>query len=272
MTTMNLEHPLMNAAGTVKLQEQALRLAQAPVAALVMGSYTPEPRTGNTGETYYAGSYFTLNRLGMPNPGIAYLDDAAPVVKAALGARPLIVSVAGFCLDDYLALIASVPECVDHIEVNLGCPNVAGKRIGSFDTALIADVLDHSERRVGLKLSPYSDPGLLVEVAAIVAGRAAFLTLSNTFPNGWRPGALSEAYGGVSGAAMRPIVLGQVRQFCTLLPDMPIIAAGGFRYGSDWPEYSAAGARAVQVASRYLDADEMPDVFVTMLGDLTANA
>jgi dihydroorotate dehydrogenase (fumarate) len=267
---MRFVHPLMNAAGTVKLVEQATRLAQSPIAALIMGSYTPRPRDGNEGRTYHTGDGFTLNALGMPNPGVAYLADTAAVVKAALGARPLFVSVAGFGLDDYLALVADVPQCVDQVEVNLGCPNVAGERIGSFDLDLIDAILAAVPRRVGLKLSPYSDPGLLAEVAAIVSGRVAFLTLSNTFANGWAPGALSTVYGGVAGAAMKPIVLGQVHQFGRLLPDVPLIATGGFQRGSDWADYSDAGACAVQVASRFLAGDEDPDVFVTLLADLVA--
>lgn len=260
---MKFKHPLMNAAGTVKLAEQAVRLAQTPVAAVMMGSYTLTPRTGYGGQVYYAGDGFTLNRLGMPNLGIAYLELVAPTVKDALGDRPLFVSVAGFGLDDFLALIASVPECVDHIEVNLGHPN-AGKPIAGFDVDLISEVLDCG-RPVGLKLPPYSDPGLLFEVAGVVTGRATFLTLCNAFANGWHPDALGEAYGGLSGAAVKPIVLGQVRQFHTLLPDMPIIAAGGFRRVADWPDYSEAGAIAVQVASRFVESGG--DV-VTMREDL----
>lgn len=265
---MKLEHPLMNAAGTVKTVEQALKLAKAPVAALVMGSYTPDARAGNAGQTYHSAAGFALNALGLPNPGIAYFAEHAQAVKDALGDRPLIVSLAGFCLDDYLEMIAQLPPFVE-IEINLGCPNVFAynKRIASFTPSLIERVLSLAKRPVGLKLSPYSDPYQLENTAFIVES-ASFLTLSNTFPNGWYPDALSTPYGGVSGAAMKPIVLGQIRQFRSFLPGMQIIAAGGFRQSHDWQDYEAAGADAVQIASRFLDGNEDPDVFVTLLTDL----
>lgn len=265
---LGLAHPLMNAAGTVKLVGPALALARSPVAALMLGSYTLNARTGNTGPTYHAGKGFCLNRLGMPNPGVDYLVEVASTVKVALAGRPLFASVAADDLIDCLRTIECVPSCVDYLEVNLGCPNVEGMRIGSFDLDLIDAILARTTRGVGLKLSPYSDPGLLRDVAAIVSGRAVFLTLSNTFPNGWQRGALNGAYGGISGAAMKPIVLGQIRQFAGLLPSMPILAAGGFLRGPDWQDYAAAGACSAQIATRYIAGGEDPDVFVTMLADM----
>jgi dihydroorotate dehydrogenase (fumarate) len=71
---ITLEHPLMNAAGMCKTTPQVIRLARSAVAAVMVGSITMEPRAGNQGNVFWqdpAGRY-SLNSLGLPNPGSAY--------------------------------------------------------------------------------------------------------------------------------------------------------------------------------------------------------
>lgn len=266
---------LSNAAGTVKFIEQAQRLAPAPVDEIVIGSYTWKPREGNPGTVYCSQEGVVLNALGLPNPGGPYLIRTREHFLAL--DKPVVVSIAGFNVDEYrtLALAASWASA---IEVNLGCPNVwienKQHRIGSFDLNYMREILDRvageikSDTDLRVKLSPYSDPFLLAEVAAMIdAHEVDAIVASNTFPNGWLPGAIdtfSTFYGGVSGSAMKAIVLGQVRQFKELC-DVPVIASGGVRNGADLMDCDFAGASGAQVASRYLDRGEDPDVFVDIL-------
>lgn len=268
--------PVSNAAGTVKHFDQARRLARAPVAEVVIGSYTIEACDGNAGNVYASRDGVVLNALGLPNPGLPHLryyaDDFASLNK------PVVVSIAGFTVAEYKRL-ASECHWAHAIEVNFGCPNVwdsgVQHRIGSFEPqyvfkvlTVVRDALSGSRTKVRVKLSPFSDPLLLADVADVVSdvGIEAIVA-SNTFPNGWLPDALSVAYGGVSGAAMKAIVLGQVRQFVAL--GHRVIAAGGVRSGADLADYEAACASGVQVASRYLDGGEDPGVFADLIADAT---
>lgn len=264
--------PISNAAGTVKHIEQAQRLARAPVSEIVIGSYTWEPREGNPGNVYYSQDGTVLNALGMPNPGGLYLKKCANAFSVL--SKPVVVSIAGFNVQEYVAL-AMAASWASAVEVNFGCPNIwsddGQDKIGSFDLKYMQLVLDAVANVVGrntdlrVKLSPYSDPFLLSEVAYMMdTHEVDAIVASNTFPNGWLPGALDPSYGGVSGKVMKAIVLGQVRQFRAAC-GIPVIAAGGVRNGTALLDYETAGASGVQVGSWYLDGNEDPDVFVNIL-------
>lgn len=285
---IQLEHPLMNAAGTCKMIEDVERLSRSATAAIMVGSITMEPRTGNSGDVYWAGPMFSLNSLGLPNRGAEYYSKAPPeMVRIAHDSgKPLLVSVAGFAPSEYAELASlAVWGGADLVELNLGCPNVwhdgAQKRIACFDAELVDQIQERVLERVGsdakiaVKISPFSDPFALAEVARVIgeSKMVKVVTTVNTFPNtfsfnGEKPritpgGGLA----GFAGPAMKPIGLGQVRQLRGLLPNsIEIIGAGGITQGGDIREYRQSGAVAVQVATAYLERHEQ--VFSTLLGEL----
>lgn len=289
---IRLEHLLMNAAGTCKMLEDVKKLSRSTTAAVMVGSITVEPRTGNSGDVYWAGPMFSLNSLGLPNRGAPYYRDALPeMVAVAHGeGKPLFVSVAGFSPEEYVDLTElAFRGGADLVELNLGCPNVrqgnTQKRIACFDPALVAEVLRRVEERVGadakvsVKISPFSDPFALTEVAQVigVSKVAKVVTTVNTFPNafsynGTKPritpgGGLA----GFAGPAMKPIGLGQVRQLRGLLPEhVQIIGVGGITHGQDIREYQESGAVATQVATAYLERHEQ--VFSSLLDELLETA
>lgn len=283
-----LEHPLLNAAGTARTAEEVRRLARSPVAAITVGSVTLAERAGQDGEVYLQAEHYSLNALGMPNRGAEHYRAALPELAALAHeqAKPLIVSVAGFDPDEYgaLAELAGAGGA-DLVELNLGCPNVwdGGRqhRIASFDPDAVARAVDAAAAAtatpIGVKLSPLSDPALLTEVAAaIAAGPARFVVSCNTFPNGLalRPDgapALGVGFGGVSGAALKPIALGQVAQLRAALPEaVDIVGVGGVRRGADVEDLRRAGASAVGLATAYWNAGEDPRVFSDLLADWLA--
>jgi dihydroorotate dehydrogenase (fumarate) len=279
-----LEHPVVNAAGTAKSLDDVTRLARSPVAAVTLGSITKAARDGNAGEVFASRPGYAVNALGMPNRGAAFYRDVLPEMAGVVHAagKPLIVSVAGFSPEENgeLAHLAADGGC-DLVELNLGCPNVwdggEQKRIMSFDPDLVARSLEAAAGAgapVGVKLSPLSDPVLLAEVAAAAAGAGArFVVSCNTFPNGLvlrddgRP-AIDVGFGGVSGAAMKPVALGQVSQLCALLPDVvDVVGCGGVRTGRDVRDLLATGAVATGLATAFWDAGEDPGVFADLLAD-----
>lgn len=268
---------ISNAAGTVKLIEQAERLAKAPVDEVVMGSFTLRPRIGNSGSVFAQGETYSLNAIGLANPGIGYIElSKAQLMRLE---KPLVISIAGDDPTEYREM-ARICRFAYAVELNFGCPNLwsaAGwqKRIGTFDPLYVHEVIEQVRSalvdpeympQVRVKLSPISDPLLLSEVAG-ACEKAEVIVACNTFPNGWAPGALSTPYGGVSGPAMKPIVLGQVRQYVAHGFNN-VIGVGGVQTAQDVKDYEAAGAIGVQVGTRYLAAGEDPDIFTNLALDL----
>ncbi|KQC38554.1 dihydroorotate oxidase [Frankia sp. ACN1ag] len=293
-----LEHPVMNAAGTCKSVRDVDVFARSAVAAIVVGSITRQPRTGNAGNVYWPGRVYSINALGLPNRGLDYYGAHLPgmVERAHEAGKPLIVSVAGFDVGEYRELAEVVAQAgVDLIELNLACPNVwdggAQKRIACFDPgqtaaictavgdALLARAGGDPAGRVpyGVKISPFSDPAALAELAAVLAelagrpGGPRFVTAVNTFPNALvidadhRP-VVDVELAGMSGLALKPVGLGQVRQLRRLLPDtVDIVGVGGVGEGRDVAEYLQAGAAAVQAATAFWNRGEDPSVFGSIL-------
>lgn len=296
--SITLEHPLMNAAGTCKVKEVVERLARSATSAIMLGSITVEPRTGNTGTTYVSlttSRSSSLNSLGLPNPGLAYLEEYLPeMVEIAHSAeKPLFVSVAGFSPAEYRVLLTTAfDKGADLVELNLGCPNIwesgSQHRIPSFSPVGVAEIM-HEIQRAGrligpkpvlVKLSPFSDPTLLpiivrtITLCPYITG----FTSTNTFPNAlafddeYHEPSLSAAHGlgGYGGAALKPIGLGQVYQLRKALSSLAcdsysIIGVGGIMNGTDIWEYIRAGAHAVQVATAYCNEEEA--VFERLLSD-----
>jgi dihydroorotate dehydrogenase (fumarate) len=198
----------------------------------------------------------------------------------------LIFSLAEFSPKGYEELVRRTWTWGSGIELNFGCPNVRDDgvqhRIVSFDSSMIHVILQLVELLgydipIGVKLSPYSDPGLLKEVAAVIAGArrddgrpvVSYVAVTNTFPNGLgytpaRKSALSTkeagAVGGIGGEALKPISLSNAAQFRVALPDdIAVIRVGGVSSGEDlWQSYDV-GAIGVQMATAV--AKQGPGVF-----------
>ncbi|MBI1999502.1 MAG: dihydroorotate dehydrogenase, partial [Parcubacteria group bacterium] len=100
---MDLEHPIINAAGTCRTLEDVEKFARTSIAAIVVGSVTASPRPENQGVTYYEqrsdtdSLLFTVNSRGMPNGGIPYYENHLPqMVRVAHDAgKKLVLNVAG---------------------------------------------------------------------------------------------------------------------------------------------------------------------------------
>jgi dihydroorotate dehydrogenase (fumarate) len=299
---LSLEHPLMNAAGTCKSLHDVMELARSAVAVIVVGSITVTEQSGNSGEVYWPNGPYSLNSLGLPNPGVDYYAKTLPEMVATAHDRhkPLMVSVAGFKAKDYLDLAGTVAECRgDLVELNLGCPNVwdggTQKGIACFDLDYcmeiceqVAKLLRSINRRrgysvkFGAKLSPFSDPDALRQLARAFDVMAKdypefrFVTASNTFPNaialdaGGRP-RIGTVYAGMSGPALKPIAMGQVKQLRSTLPSrIEVVGVGGISTGSDVLDYLRAGAQTVQVATAYLNSSNKAGFFSDILRDVVA--
>ena len=274
-----LEHPVMVAAGMCKTRNHASEATQSLASAIVVGSYTPEERTGNEGNVYYehwenSTLLYTLNSLGLPNGGQAALERDVPymVTCAHESGKKLFVSVVGFSPKEY-GEMARAAACfgADGIEINCGCPNVWAhgeqEEIVSYAPRSLVNVLYAVEAKLGnltipwwVKLSPFSKISDLKIAAGIIAqSKAHGVTATNTLGNSLflRPDGTSvitpnRGLAGLAGPALKPIALANVRELRNLLPDsFFVIGCGGIMNGQDVLDYLHAGATAVQVGSAY---------------------
>lgn len=286
---IKLESPLMNAAGTCKSlegPEGVKRLVRSATAAIMVGSITLECREGNLGETYWSGEFFSLNSRGLPNPGASYYRQYLPemVAVAHSSNKPLFVNVAGFTPTEYALLTElAFQGGADLVELNLSCPNIwqegQQKKIACFDLQLVNEILQCVEEKVGeeakvaVKLSPFSDPFSLQEVAQVIeqSRLVKAVTAVNTFPNtlayderGNPRITPAGGLAGFGGLGLKPIGLGQVKQLKAILSKrINIIGVGGITCGIDIRDYRLAGADALQICTALLDHG--PEIFVRLL-------
>jgi dihydroorotate dehydrogenase (NAD+) catalytic subunit len=171
---------------------------------------------------------------------------------------PLVVSISAPTADGFASLAAelSLPG-VAAIEAYISCPNIEedGKAFAMRPEST-ANVTEQLRRATPLplwvKLTPNTGDMPEVARAAETAGADA-VVIANTILSmaidlkTFKP-CLGNIMGGLSGPAIKPIVLRQVFQ-CAKVIRIPIIGCGGIATADDAAEYMLAGASAVQVGT-----------------------
>jgi len=257
-----LEHPVINASGTYdaiaarKVFGNQL-LEDFPFSAFVSKTITPEPRAGNEPQRIWETPAGMINSIGLPNKGLqGFLAEDLP--QLAELPVPLIVSVMATNREEFARLVREVGgrDEVAAIELNVSCPNVhSGLIVGeqpSETEALLEALRPLAEKPLIVKLTPnVADPGA-VAVAAEQGGADA-VSLINTLKASaidpaTREPALAAGHGGLSGPAVRPIALQQLRAV-TAVTEIPVVGMGGISSGADAAEFLAAGASLVAVGT-----------------------
>jgi dihydroorotate dehydrogenase subfamily 1 len=204
---------------------------------------------------YYPGCF--INAVGLANPGASGFLRSMEKFLPLPGNKPLLVSIMGGSVDEFLQCAKILEPIADAFEINLSCPHVkgAGQAVGSDPNAvrlIVGELKASVSRPIIPKLSPnLSDiPGL----ARICESEGADgLCLINTVGPGvaydeeGHP-ILSNILGGLSGSGILPIGLKAVRE-AHLAVKIPIIAAGGISSPEDVSAYRAAGASYFAVGS-----------------------
>lgn len=260
---VRLRNPVVLAAGTAgSIDEIADALPLERIGAVTTKSVTREPRPGNAPWRLIETRVGMLNAIGLANPGVdAFLRDVLP--RAARMPCPVIASVAGHTIDDYVAVAGAFDARSEPalVELNVSCPNTAtGLQFGD-DPRLLVELLRAvrpavMRKRLFVKLSPGA--GDLVGLARLcVEGGADGLTLVNTFPAlaidpETRRARLARGSGGLSGPAIHPIAvraIHDVHRLVTRSAAIPIIGVGGVLDWADAAEFILAGATAVGVGT-----------------------
>lgn len=194
-----------------------------------------------------------VNAIGLENPGIdAVLRGPVPALRAQ-GAK-LILNVVGHNPSEMAEVAARASDCPDlvAIELNLSCPNVPdGLAFGTDPraTALaVTQVRASCRLALWVKLPPSPPDRVGLATAALEAGADA-LSLVNTLPVAAKRPDGKLLWGGLSGAALRPLALRAVAEVAAAWPKVPIIASGGIASAEDALTFLSAGARAIAIGT-----------------------
>ncbi|MEZ5381065.1 MAG: dihydroorotate dehydrogenase [Microthrixaceae bacterium] len=256
--SLTLPNPMMCAAGTAGHgAELGAFVDLGALGAVVVKSLSVDPWPGNPAPRVHPLPSGMINSVGLQGPGLAAWQAEELPQLVDSGAR-VVVSIWGRSVGDFASAAQAVgamgPEVVA-VEVNLSCPNLAGKSMFAHDAAAAAEVMAATAaagRPRWAKLSPNTDR--LVAVAEACAGAGAdALTLTNTLlglvidPEARRP-VLGAGGGGVSGAGLAPIAVRAVWDVAAAV-ELPIIGAGGVSDANGALQLLMAGASAVQVGT-----------------------
>jgi dihydroorotate dehydrogenase (NAD+) catalytic subunit len=253
---LKLRNPVMPASGTfAEGLDQALDFTR--LGAFVTKTITRELRAGNPLPRVVERPGSLINAIGIPSKGVPhFIEETLPFYRRY--DTPLVVSISAPTADGFAGLAAelSLPG-VAAIEANISCPNIEedGKAFAMRPEST-AHVTEQLRRATSLplwvKLTP--NTGDMPEVArAAEAAGADAVVVANTILSmaidlkTFKP-CLGNIMGGLSGPAIKPIVLRQVFQ-CAKVIRIPIIGCGGIATPDDAAEYMLAGASAVQVGT-----------------------
>lgn len=256
---LRLQNPVLVASGTFGYGTEYQRLIDIQrLGAICSKGITVRPRAGNpmprTAETP-AGM---LNAIGLQNVGLrGVVSEKAPIW--ARWQVPVIVNISGETIEEFERLadgLDGVPG-VGGLEVNISCPNIrAGGRLFADEptsaAAVTRAVRAATDLPLMVKLSP--NVGDIVEIAlAVEQAGADSISLANTLlgmtidVRSRRP-AIANVTAGLSGPAIRPIILRMVYQAAAAVR-VPIVGVGGIATTDDALQYLMAGATAIQVGT-----------------------
>ena len=260
--SLRLEHPVVNGSGTFDAiaarrafgDELARRF---PFAAFVSKTITPEPRAGNPPPRLYETPSGMINSIGLPNKGLAgFLAEDLP--RLAELPVPLVVSVMATESAGFERLVAALDEReeVAALELNVSCPNVkSGLIVGEqpAETLALCEALRPlTAKPIVVKLTPNTAAPEDVALAAQEGGADAVSLINTLRATAFDPGRgepwLGAGSGGLSGPAVRPIALDQVRRVAAAV-SVPVIGMGGIETAAHAAEFMLAGASAVAVGT-----------------------
>ena len=251
---LTLPNPILPASGTFSTEYgQVIDLNR--LGGMVTKTVSRNFRAGNPPPRVSELQGGMINSIGLPTKGLQYfLEHQLPDYKRFT--PPLIASVAAESIDDFAAMArdVSVPG-VDAIEINISCPtrepgggNFALNEEHTFKVMKACRAA--SDKPLWAKLSPNAGDISAVAEAAEKAGADA-ITVSNTILGlkinlDTFQSYIGQGYGGISGPAVKPIILRMVNQ-CARCVKIPILGCGGITRPEDVIEYLLAGATAVEV-------------------------
>jgi dihydroorotate dehydrogenase (NAD+) catalytic subunit len=252
--SIKLRNPTLLASGILGSTSTSLRrVALAGAGGIVTKSIGVTKSEGYAGPNLVELECGFLNAMGLPNP--SYKEFILELREVKGIGIPIIVSVFGSNVAEFVEVAKGVNNEAHALELNLSCPHVKGygADIGN-DAKLVSQIVkkvkQSSKIPVWVKLTAHSDIITIGKKAkdagadalvAINTLRATVIDIESGYP------ILGNKVGGLSGTAIKPIALRCVYDLYHL--EIPIIGVGGISTWQDAIEFILAGATAVQIGS-----------------------
>jgi dihydroorotate dehydrogenase (NAD+) catalytic subunit len=259
MHGLELPNPVMVASGTFGYGTEYQPLVDIQrLGAICSKGITVRPRDGNPTPRIAETPAGMLNAIGLQNVGLrGVVQEKAPIW--ARWQVPVLANISGESIGEFEQLAGTLDGVpgIAGLEVNISCPNInEGGRLFA-DTAESASAVTRACKSVSslplmVKLSP--NVGNIVEIAkAVEEAGADSLSVANTLlgmlidVDRRRP-YLANRTGGLSGPAVRPVIVRMVYQITSVV-SIPVVGVGGVTTTEDALQYIMAGASAVQVGT-----------------------
>jgi dihydroorotate dehydrogenase (NAD+) catalytic subunit len=256
--SLSLRNPVLVASGTFGYAREMAELIDfARLGGIIPKTVTARPRIGNPPPRTVETPSGLLNSIGLDNDGIDhFLEHHLPYLRGLPTA--VIGNVAGETEDEFVDLTGNLGKAggLAGVELNLSCPNVSGGIDFATDPATTYRIVRRCRDACQLPLIAKLTPNVTDVVAiakAAADGGADAVSLVNTLLGmaiDWRSKrpTLGNATGGLSGPAIKPVVLRMVWQVARAKL-LPIMAVGGISTIDDVMEFLVAGATAVQIGT-----------------------
>ena len=281
---LKLDYPVMPASGTFGYGEEFFDIIEYNnFGALVTKGISLNPSKGNEMPRICETSCGMINSIGLQNVGYdKFIEAKMPFLKTLN--KPVIVNFYGSSIEEYVILAKKLAETegISAIEANISCPNIkeGGRSFGSDPEVvyeLVSSVKESTAGKIPLivKLTPMvADISFIAEVCE-KAG-ADIISLINTLPAAsidikTKKFKLSRGYGGLSGAAVKPVAIKLVGDVYNAVR-IPVIGMGGISSWQDAAEFFLAGAAAVAVGTySFVNPKIIPEISAGLKNYLAEN-
>lgn len=258
---VNFSNPIVLASGIMGITASSLLYVAntGNIGGVTTKSIWLTPHQGHKNPVMLGTEHYFINAVGVPDAGIQKAKEELLIYKKNTN-KPLIANIIASSETDYGLITEAITELQpDLIEVNISCPNIedelgkplACSRIKAAEVTKICKSKTHIP--LIIKMSPNVEDPVSIAKACQDAG-ADGLCCFNTFGPGMiidletRMPILANKVGGVSGPAIKPLVLKMVNDIYKAV-NIPIIGTGGVLTGKDVLEMMMCGATLVGVGT-----------------------
>ncbi len=259
-----IKNPIILASGIIGMTKASLeRVCDEGAGAVIAKSLTLEPRKGHAGPNIVEVEGGILNAMGYPNPGIE--EGMNEFGGWGRKDEALIISIVGKNPSEFEQLAQKVEENKKNlgataIEAVISCPHtpgfgtMAGQGTPESITQITSVIKDNCTLPLIIKLSP-SIPGEGKAAKAAEDAGADAVNMGNSLGPGMKIDinrkvpVLGFGVGGLTGPAIKPIIVRSVFDIYDAVDKIPIIGTGGITNGADAIEMMMAGANFVSVGS-----------------------
>ncbi|MCL5674979.1 MAG: dihydroorotate dehydrogenase [Candidatus Omnitrophica bacterium] len=259
---MELDSPVIPASGVFGYGDELKGLIDyKKIGAIVTKTLTIKERKGNPQPRIWELENGLLNTIGLQNIGVErFCEEKLPVIKKLK--KPVIVSIGGETDDEILLCLEYISKKdIEAIELNLSCPNIAGRNLISENPEATYNIIKQARKITRsfliAKLSPNVTDVGETGSAAEEAGTDA-LCAFNTFKGltfDWKNHKV--ILGGVSGDAIFPLSCRLVHQLYQNV-SIPIIGIGGIHSPETGLLMILCGATIIGIGTSLMINPDLP--------------